>query len=72
MTERPDLFAAVVPQVGALDAVRFETTPNGIPNIPEFGSRTTEEGFRVSRAARDDYNVWCRPSLSRPSVVRAK
>jgi prolyl oligopeptidase len=47
MTERPDLFAAVVPEVGALDALRFETTPNGIPNIPEFGSRATEEGFRA-------------------------
>lgn len=47
MTERPDLFAAVVPAVGALDTVRAETTPNGIPNIPEFGSRKTEEGFRA-------------------------
>jgi prolyl oligopeptidase len=47
MTERPDLFAAVVPEVGALDMVRAETTPNGIPNIPEFGSRATEAGFRA-------------------------
>ena len=46
MTERPDLFAAVVPDVGSLDLVRAETTPNGIPNIPEFGTRKTEEGFR--------------------------
>jgi prolyl oligopeptidase len=47
MTERPDLFAAVVPQVGSLDMVRMETTPNGIPNIPEFGSVATEPGFRA-------------------------
>ena len=47
MTERPDLFAVVLPSVGALDQVRFETTANGVPNIPEFGSRTTEEGFRA-------------------------
>jgi len=46
MTERPDLFAVVVPSVGALDMVRMETTPNGVPNIPEFGTRTTEAGFR--------------------------
>jgi len=46
MTERPDLFAAVVSSVGALDMVRAEMTPNGVPNIPEFGSRTTEAGFR--------------------------
>jgi prolyl oligopeptidase len=47
MTERPDLFAAVVPDVGALDLVRAETTPNGVPNIPEFGTRKTEAGFRA-------------------------
>ncbi len=47
MTERPELFAVVMPAVGALDMVRMETTPNGIPNIPEFGSRKTEAGFRA-------------------------
>jgi prolyl oligopeptidase len=47
MTERPELFAAVVPDVGALDMLRFETTPNGVPNIPEFGSRVTEAGFKA-------------------------
>jgi prolyl oligopeptidase len=46
LTERPDLFAAVVPSVGALDMLRFENTANGVPNIPEFGTRTTEAGFR--------------------------
>jgi len=47
MVERPDLFAAVVGDVGTYDMVRAETTPNGIPNIPEFGTRQTEEGFRA-------------------------
>jgi prolyl oligopeptidase len=47
MTERPDLFAAVVSSVGVLDTVRAETTSNGVPNIPEFGTRTNEEGFRA-------------------------
>ena len=47
MTERPDLFAAVIPSVGALDTVRAELTPNGVPNIPEFGSHKTEAGFRA-------------------------
>ena len=45
LTERPDLFAAVVPSVGVLDAMRMEFTPNGPPNIPEFGSVKTESGF---------------------------
>ena len=47
MTERPDLFVAAVPAVGALDMVRAEVTPNGVPNIPEFGTRTNEAGFRA-------------------------
>jgi prolyl oligopeptidase len=47
MTTRPDLFAAVVDAVGVSDTVRAETTPNGVPNIPEFGSVKTEAGFRA-------------------------
>lgn len=46
LTERPDLFAVVVPMVGVLDSIRVELTPNGPPNVPEFGSVKTEEGFR--------------------------
>jgi len=47
MTERPDLFAAVVGSVGVFDTVRAELTPNGVPNIPEFGTHKTEDGFRA-------------------------
>ncbi|NTV66518.1 MAG: S9 family peptidase [Chlorobaculum sp.] len=38
MTERPDLFAAAMPQVGVLNAVRSEFSPNGPVNVPEFGT----------------------------------
>lgn len=47
MTDRPDLFGVVIPEVGLLDTVRAETTPNGVPNIPEFGTRANEAGFRA-------------------------
>jgi len=57
MTERPDLFAAVVSEVGALDMVRAETTPNGVPNIPEFGSRTTRPGFEALLAMSSYHQV---------------
>ena len=46
MTERPDLFAAVIPVVGSLDTLRAEFGPNGPPNISEFGSVKTEDGFK--------------------------
>lgn len=45
MTERPDLFGAAVMQVGMLDAIRAETTTNGVPNIKEFGTVTDKAGF---------------------------
>jgi len=38
MTERPDLFAAAIPVVGVMNAVRTELEPNGPSNIPEFGT----------------------------------
>ncbi|HYP63709.1 MAG TPA: prolyl oligopeptidase family serine peptidase, partial [Acidocella sp.] len=47
LTERPDLVAVVVSMVGVSDAMRSEFSPNGPPNIPEFGSVKTEEGFHA-------------------------
>jgi prolyl oligopeptidase len=67
MTERPDLFAAVVPDVGALDLVRAETTPNGVPNIPEFGTRKTEAGFRALLAMSTYHQI--RNGTAYPAVL---
>jgi prolyl oligopeptidase len=38
MTERPDLFAVAIPEVGCLNALRMEESPNGPVNAPEFGT----------------------------------
>jgi prolyl oligopeptidase len=46
ITERPDLFAAAIDDVPVSDTLRAETSANGIPNIPEFGTVKTEEGFK--------------------------
>jgi prolyl oligopeptidase len=46
MTERPDLFAGVIDLVPAANTLRSEFSPNGPPNVPEFGSVKTEAGFK--------------------------
>jgi len=38
MTDRPDLYAAVIPEVGSMNTLRMENTPNGPVNVPEFGT----------------------------------
>src|SRR5579871_266574 len=38
ITERPDLFAAAVCNVGCANAMRLEFSPNGPVNVPEFGT----------------------------------
>jgi prolyl oligopeptidase len=45
LTERPDLFAGVIDMVPAANTLRSEFSPNGPPNIPEFGTVTTQAGF---------------------------
>lgn len=46
LTERPDLFAGVLDLVPAANTLRSEFSPNGPPNVPEFGSVKTEQGFK--------------------------
>jgi|HubBroStandDraft_6_1064221.scaffolds.fasta_scaffold00962_8 prolyl oligopeptidase len=46
ITQRPDLFAGALVRVGCSNAVRMEFTPNGPPNIAEFGSVTDPDGFK--------------------------
>jgi prolyl oligopeptidase len=41
----PGLFRVVLDDVGDSDTLRSETEPNGPPNVPEFGSTSTESGF---------------------------
>ncbi len=46
VTQRPDLFAGALIRVGCSNATRMEFTPNGPPNIAEFGSVTDADGFK--------------------------
>ena len=57
ITERPDLFAAVIDAVPASDMIRAEFTPNGPPNIPEFGTVKNEDGFKGLHAMSAYHHV---------------
>jgi prolyl oligopeptidase len=67
ITERPDLFAVAIPRVGCLNQVRIETTPNGVPNIPEFGSCDTESGFQALYAMDSFLHV--RDGVNYPAML---
>ena len=47
LTQRPDLFRAVVSYVGIYDMLRVELSPNGAVNVPEFGSVKDPAQFRA-------------------------
>ena len=50
VTERPDLWAGAIADVGILNPLRFEFSPNGETNVPEFGTVNTPEGFKALMA----------------------
>jgi dienelactone hydrolase len=47
LTQRPDLFRAVVSHAGIYDMLRVELSPNGAFNIPEYGSVKDPDQFRA-------------------------
>ena len=67
ITERPDLFRAAIISVGMTNTLRAETTANGQPNIPEFGSVATEAGYRALRAMDGYHKV--RDGVAYPAVL---
>ena len=67
LTDRPDLFAAVIPAVGSLDAVRFEVEANGVLNVPEFGTVKKEDEFRALLAMSSYHHV--KPGTRYPAVL---
>ena len=46
-TQRPDLFRAVVSEVGIYDMLRVELDPNGAFNVTEFGTVKDPEQFKA-------------------------
>jgi len=56
-TQHPDLFKAVVSEVGDYDMLREETTDNGQFNVTEFGSVKDEDQFKALYAYSPYHHV---------------
>jgi prolyl oligopeptidase len=57
MTQRPELFRAVVSFVGIYDMLRVELSSNGQFNVPEFGTTKNPEHFRAMYAYSPYHHV---------------
>jgi prolyl oligopeptidase len=68
VTEQPDLFAAAWIRSGLVNPLRAEEEPNGPPNVPEFGSARTQEGFE-DLYAMDAYQH-VRDGVEYPAVLQ--
>ena len=67
ITQRPDLFVAAQSAVGVSDMLRMELTPNGAPNVAEFGTVTKRADFKAMYAISPYHRV--RDGVDYPAVI---
>jgi prolyl oligopeptidase len=67
VTQRPDLFAAVLIRVGDSDSMRSELMESGPANIPEFGTVKEADGFKALYAMDAYQHV--KPDTPYPAVL---
>ena len=67
MTQRPELFAAAVPQVGVLDMLRYDHFTGGAAWATEYGSASDSSAFHYLRAYSPLQNV--RPGTCYPATL---
>ena len=67
VTQHPELFAAALDVVGVSNALRAEFSPNGPPNIPEFGTVKDPAGFKALLGMDAYQHV--RPGVAYPAVL---
>ena len=67
ITERPDLFAAAVCNVGVANAMRVEFSPNGPVNTPEFG--TVKDETEAKALYEMDGVAHVQPGTKYPAVM---
>jgi len=66
-TQRPDLFAACLPQVGVMDMLRFNKFTVGWAWMSDYGSPENPDEFRALRAYSPLHNI--RPGTKYPATL---
>ena len=67
MTQRPELFAAAVPQVGVMDMLRYHEFTGGAAWATEYGAASDSTAFRYLRAYSPLHNI--RPGVCYPATL---
>jgi prolyl oligopeptidase len=67
ITDRPDLFAAAICNVGCANALRMEFSPNGPVNTPEFGTVKIES--EAAALAEMDGVAHVKPGVKYPALM---
>ena len=67
VTQRPDLFGAVVASVGVMDMLRFDRFGQGAGWVGDFGSPADPEDFKALYAYSPYHNV--RPGTRYPATL---
>ena len=65
--QRPDLFAAVLPDVGVMDMLRFDRFTGGALWVEEFGSPAIEDQFRTLLAYSPLHTI--REGVDYPAIL---
>jgi len=69
ITQRPELFRAIVSDVGVYDMLRVETTPNGAFNVTEYGTVKDPAQYKALRAYSPYHNV--KDGVAYPAILMA-
>jgi prolyl oligopeptidase len=67
VNQRPDLFAAAVPQVGVMDMLRFDRFTAGRYWVDDYGYPSKEADFRTLLAYSPYHNI--RPGQPYPAIL---